>query len=1089
MGKIARNTLKGYNYQQRIFILFLSVMDTERNIGKIIVEALDTKNFDDIYIQDVICKDKEKKSYRIQVKNYSDVSMDNIKIDGSVLNINGNKNEFDANDNNILIVNSSSIETNGYFMGFECTELDNLIIIPLTSKQVSDKLDNMFNSETRELQIMHIADEITEQAKFEIEINDLPEIINMSIDLENQTVLLRKVPESFPHNITFIEGKPGVGKSHFVNEINDKYSDAIIYRFWIGSQDPNRNRRIIFENFIAEMGIKVYKTAKKVIIDELIDTIKTEDKLIIIDGLDHVENYNLGQFKEFVEFIDALVGVRVVVLSRPLKNKIEWNTESLLDWNYDETRLYLEVAHNITDYKIQNKIYTITKGYPIVTYFVAEDYKLNQVVDIKQSISSINEYYDCLFINNDKPSTAIGIFATGNCFFTEEELESFFSEPEVYETICEFIDTHPYLFKRIMNRISLIHDSFNTYLRIRIKTFLTRKEKTLKIIRDSILSGSIEYMDRMQSFNFDEEFYEVMLKKYSQFEEFEKLMLSTRDYNSIQSLYEQLQIILEDRKDVLDIYQYYSFTLLYQIANRNNLIGFDSMILQMLIYMKNHGGIEDKIFSSDYIWHVYLTCNNLENLTRQYIQNRHISDSQFYDLIQNINEDFVFFDKKNKVIEFQDLEKKLQDENVSGMDKVKLLGDYLVSVWIHGDETDKFYEYFVEYIENSKDCVDLMLVELRKYKYDKFLLEYTLSLAEYQLHELGYFNENNKFRNISLLGIIKKGAKEGSYSATRLAASYLKLANYEKRDVDIENLAYAWSVYFEHKDYSVFTIDTALIVFENKGYIEENDSFKIITTLMDRSDDGISSLLTSYVNKKGVEYVDKLNKVGYFSNKDCKIRFWELNTELYSCFGKLDMKKQITELLSTYYQSKTLEGRNLQNVVNSKYRNMVLGGIEYYNYSILKPSVELIPELENRGIKYFGTSEENKVEYTPFGYGCIHEDDIPYIIENNISFEDISKYTDGWDSCLPFVDIYKIYDRQDIQNNYMAIIHNSIYARANQKDYLGRWSLLIGNIPEFLFKYEINVDWDKFFNIFEKFLDLSLLERNENIYGKLLKEL
>lgn len=1084
MGKIARNTLKGYNYQQRIFILFLSVMDTERNIGKIIVEALDTKNFDDIYIQDVICKDKEKKSYRIQVKNYPDASMDNIKIDGSVLNINGNKNEFDTNDNNILIVNSSSIETNGYFMGFECTELDNLIIIPLTSKQVSDKLDNMFNSETRELQIMHIADEITEQAKFEIEINDLPEIINMSIDLENQTVLLRKVPESFPHNITFIEGKPGVGKSHFVNEINDKYSDAIIYRFWIGSQDPNRNRRIIFENFIAEMGIKVYKTAKKVIIDELIDTIKTEDKLIIIDGLDHVENYNPDQFKEFVEFIDALVGVRVVVLSRPLKNKIEWNTESLLDWNYDETRLYLEVAHNITDYKIQNKIYTITKGYPIITYFVAEDYKLNQVVDIKQPISSINEYYDSLFINNDKPSTAIGIFATGNCFFTEEELESFFTEPEVYETICEFIDTHPYLFKRIMNRISLIHDSFNTYLRLRIKTFLTRKEKTLKIIRDSILSGSIEYMDRMQSFNFDEEFYEVMLKKYSQFEEFEKLMLSTRDYNSIQSLYEQLQIILEDRKDVLDIYQYYSFTLLYQIANRNNLIGFDSMILQMLIYMKNHGGIEDKIFSSDYIWHVYLTCNNLENLTRQYIQNRHISDSQFYDLIQNINEDFVFFDKKNKVIEFQDLEKKLQDENVSGMDKVKLLGDYLVSVWIHGDETDKFYEYFVEYIENSKDCVDLMLVQLRKYKYDKFLLEYTLSLAEYQLHELGYFNENNKFRNISLLGIIKKGAKEGSYSATRLAASYLKLANYEKRDVDIENLAYAWSVYFEHKDYSVFTIDTALIVFENKGYIEENDSFKIITTLMDRSDDGISSLLTSYVNKKGVEYADKLNKVGYFSNKDCKIRFWELNTELYSCFGKLDMKKQITELLSTYYQSKTLEGRNLQNVVNSKYRNMVLGGIEYYNYSILKPSVELIPELENRGIKYFGTSEENKVEYTPFGYGCIHEDDIPYIIENNISFEDISKYTDGWDSCLPFVDIYKIYDRQDIQNNYMAIIHNSIYARANQKDYLGRWSLLIGNIPEFLFKYEINVDWDKFFNIFEKFLDLSLLERNENIYGK-----
>ena len=222
---------------------------------------------------------------------------------------------------------------------------------------------------------------------------------------------------------------------------------------------------------------------------------------------------------------------------------------------------------------------------------------------------------------------------------------------------------------------------------------------------------------------------------------------------------------------------------------------------------------------------------------------------------------------------------------------------------------------------------------------------------------------------------------------------------------------------------------------------------------------------------------DKLDKVGYFSNKDCKIRFWELNTELYSCFDKLDMRKQITELLSTYYQSKTLEGRNLQTVMNSKYKNMVLDGIEYYNYSILTPNVQLISELENRGIKYFGTSEENKVEYTPFCYGCIHEDDIPYIIENNISFEEISKYTDGWDSCLPFVDIYKIYDRQDIQNSYMEIIHNSIYARANQRDYLGNWNLLIGNIPEFLYKYEINVDWDRIFNIFGNFLALSLLEK------------
>ena len=472
MGEVARNSLKGYTYQQSVFILFLGIMDTERNIGKIIVEAIDTKNFDDIYLKDVITNDCKKEAYRIQVKNYPNVSENDIKIDDNVLRINGNKNSFDIEDNNILIVNSTLIETDDEFMGFACTKKENIIIIPLTPKQIADKLDNMFNSEARELQIIHLADECVENAIFEIDECKLPDVIDMSIDLENQTILLRNVPNDFPHDITYIEGKPGVGKSHFVNEICDKYPEAIAYRFWIGSQDPNRNRRILFDNFILEIGIKVYKTAKKVIIDELINTIRDQDKLIIIDGLDHVENYNPRQLQDFVEFINKLVGVRVIVLSRPLKYDIAWNKSNLLDWSYDETRLYLELAHNITEYKVQNQIYKITNGYPIITYFIAEDYKMKQVVDISQPIKEINEYYDSLFINNDKPSNAIGIFATGNCFFTEKELESFFTEPEVYETICEFIDLHPYLFKKVMNRISLIHDSLNTYLRLRLKTRL-----------------------------------------------------------------------------------------------------------------------------------------------------------------------------------------------------------------------------------------------------------------------------------------------------------------------------------------------------------------------------------------------------------------------------------------------------------------------------------------------------------------------------------------------------------------------------------------------------------------------------------------
>lgn len=1080
MGEIARRTLKGYSYQQSIFTLFLAFMDTERIISKIVVETLDTKNFDDIFLEDVQYEGTDSRAYRIQVKNYPCAELRDIKISKNVLSIDGNKNEFEPTDNNIFVINTKLIETDDNFMGLPCTKMDGIIIIPLTPEQVADRMDNMFDMESRELQIIHKADDITENAKFEITINNLPEIIQMSIDLENETVLLRNVPDNFEHSITFIEGKPGVGKSHFVNEIYEKYPDAVVYRFWIGSQDPNRNERIRFKKFLSEMGIKIYKSAKKVYIDELVEAIKRDDRLIIIDGLDHVENYNPHELEDFIKFIEKLSDIRVVVLSRPLKKEIEWNKDNLLDWNFDEARLYLEMAHGIVEYEIQDKIFHVTGGYPIITYFISEDYKINHVLDIEQPIEGINEYYDTLFIGQDRPSEAIGVFATGNCFFTWKELGLFFSDPEMYEVIRQFIELHPYLFKQLINRVSLIHDSFNTYLRTKINSFSQRQKKVISIIRSSILDGSIEYMDRMQSFCFDEEFYTILLKRYSDFDEFKNLMMSTRDYNSIQSLYIQLQRILEDRKGILDLYQYYSFALLFQIANRNDLIGTNRWVLQMLVYMNKHGGIEDNLFSSDYIWQVYLACKNSEKLAAQYLANRHFSDSQFYDLIEDVNDEIAFYEKKNRVIKYEDVVKALDNDENRMVDKDSILIDYLVSVWIHGNKEDKFYNDFIGYIQGDRKCISKIQKELFQYSFDEFWISTSLESAEYQLHELGYFGEANIFRNTSLLNLILKEAAKGSYTVVKLVASYIKLANYEKRDIDIENLAYSWAMYFNHKDYSVYTIDEALITFEHQGLISENNSFDIIQKLMAQSDDGISHLMTSYANKKGVEYVKKINEQGYFLNRDCRIRFWELNSAIYNCFRKEDIVMQVTELLSYNYFSKDIDGKEIQAIMESKYKKLVLDGIKYYGYSIFSPGSELIPVLEERGIKYFDSDEQEKEEYVPLHYGHIHKEDYEYIAKQNIDYLEIAEYTDGWDSCLPFVDVFSLYDKEYIQRDCVEIVHRAMFARRTGREYLGMWSHLVGNIPALFLRCEADVDWEKLYSIFKDFLEISLIWYGEH---------
>ena len=143
----------------------------------------------------------------------------------------------------------------------------------------------------------------------------------MSTDLLHQTVILREAPDSIEPGITFYVGKPGIGKSHYVNELKNAFQDAIVYRFWVGPQDEQLRRRLQFDKFLTELGLLVYKTPRSFIIDEIVAEMANSNQIIIVDGLDHVENYNPLELEKYIDFIDKLSNAQVqtIVLSRPLK--------------------------------------------------------------------------------------------------------------------------------------------------------------------------------------------------------------------------------------------------------------------------------------------------------------------------------------------------------------------------------------------------------------------------------------------------------------------------------------------------------------------------------------------------------------------------------------------------------------------------------------------------------------------------------------------------------------------------------------------------------------------------------------------------
>lgn len=214
---------------------------------------------------------------------------------------------------------------------------------------------------------------------------------------------------------------------------------------------------------------------------------------------------------------------------------------------------------------------------------------------------------------------------------------------------------------------------------------------------------------------------------------------------------------------------------------------------------------------------------------------------------------------------------------------------------------------------------------------------------------------------------------------------------------------------------------------------------------------------------------------GYFFSSNNALRFWELEPDLLNCFDRADMYKQITELLSCHYNSKSIEFGDIDSVMKSKYKDMVLDGIEYFGYSIISPMKNLCTELDLRGIKYFIEDEKGDDEYVPFNGGCIHEKDFPYIKEKKIGYIEVAQYTDGWYSCLPYVDVFTMFNRKDIQKDYLNIIHEAMFARCPSKTYIGSWYLLIGNVIDFLKTYEIDVDYSKLYGIFVEFLEVSLI--------------
>ena len=1055
MVKQGRYAQKGYSYQKDFYTLLVAKMDISKDISCVEIEKIFSEaekkinNFDDCYLE------SQSKTYYFQVKNIRNrkgncVTLEDIKISDSKITINSNKILFNENNINILIINTDKIHTNTKILGLDAINLHGIYIVPITSKEINRSLDDLYSDVNRANEIKNFTSEKINNDIFKLNKEDLPPVRKLfPTKLDDETIILRAdlLPE-LENGILMVVGKPGVGKSHFVNELDKNFKHDALYRFWISSNDSFKKIRLNFDEFIKELNREIFNSHGIFTYEELVNEINEKELTVIIDGLDHVENYNFKEFDRYINFIEDCSNGKILVLSRPLKKELKWKKINLTNWNRTQTQDYLKKAYELEKYDIIDNIFDVGNGYPIITKFLAEHYTLHGEIP-DSNFSEIKDYYDSLFEGNSFKENMV-VFLLNDYFVLEEELDLFLSTLEK-RMIIGFMHNVPYLFNKELNRISLIHDSLNTYLKQDNDYLKTFKKEKLGIVKESIGNFEINFLSRFDGFGFEEDYIKEILIRFAEFDNFEKILDSTFDFESIQEFYRQLKSLLHIHQN-LDIYQIYSFILICLIVERNTLEGYYSLLYQIFTYMDRNSLDEKDIFSKGIFWKMYNYFRQYQNHDPLFINSEEIAYP--HDFYEKFNNEYSYWNDLTNDMEEEYID--LIKSHGGRYESRELLIKLFTNIKFNERTNSKYYSLIDDYLNKGEKFI---LKDL-----ENICIEFGISIdwipnilnkLTYNLKSLGIIKKDNIFIENTLKELIEETAYEGSFHVQEHILKYFRLKNHDGGEIDLNSLNLFQGMYVERKDYSVITINEALGTFENKNLIKEYDSLDLISNLMDQSEKGIRHLLTEYFNSKGSVFIkDFLNERDFPHDY---INIFDLNPDMINECSINDIGESLMKIYD-YNYSKSIRYNEISNGLKSKYKNSILDNISFNRYSLNYPE----------------QINDDEKDYVPFYYGFIHLDDLEYIKENNLSCIEISKYCSHNFQSFAYLELYEHYPIEVLRKNFFDIIYTSMFINSYSA-YAG-WSCYLGNLPMFLDKLECDADWNKLFDIFTSFLRFSLIK-------------
>jgi len=1069
-----KNAFSGYSYQKQVTLLLLTIMDVERNISKIEIEAKTTDNFDDLIIS------TNSESFHFQIKDFENVSVEDLKIQNNEIFIKGKPHKLSSK-HNVVFFNNISIKTNQRTLKFPSYKLStNVSIISLSRVQIDKEINRLLkDNPLRKNELDCFFNSILDNRIWEISRESLPQLKVFITELQEKSVLISHKLLEF-ESLLLIEGKPGVGKSHFVNTLTKEYKNNILYRFWIGNQDRDYKERLRFDNFIRDLNTKLFYDQKTRTVQALFEKLKVENKTLIIDGLDHIENYNKTEFESFISFINSAKSFcKIIVLSRPLTKEMFWEKHTLENWNLKQTEKVLKTLFFIYEYSIIDEVFIISQGYPIIVKYLAEHYKLHKSIPNVEQVENIDSYYQDI-ISNEKGKQSLSLFLCSNSYMMKSEIELFIGDERFY--VKEFIQEHPYLFDIKLNRISLLHDSFNTFLRKQVD-YTHKLINVNTIVSESILNLEKRFLSRFSFFQLPIEQKKKIIIKYASINVFEKIIQNVVDFESIIIFYNQLRETLNEiSEDLISVNNYYDLSLIINLVNRDHISTINQFYYTYVQSLIANRITDEDITSSEYLFGMYYYTKT-KNATLLYNRTANDNyDTKYFhrELEHDIYVEETYIEKHSTQLNKKKIDKALKN-------KIKFR-EYIIhiieNIFIH-KSTIKGYEILKSIIEeyingNISDATYMLEKFLRKYNMPEYYTNSILKDVYNNLLSYGYEIDkgNNEYHDSTLKELIYKYADLGSFDLRDKIHNYIRLALFEKREIDIQSIYLYWTKYYQRKDYTLYSLPIALKILHSDRLISLEECVSLIHKIQIVSEKGYSNLLADFIKlyppSKIIPFLEK-----NFDTNELHVSWFELPTKYINKISERTYNIEENKVFK-YQRNSSVPLEKIENVLYSNKFEKLVSTLNFFRseVSIRKNQKKTILKLEQLKLRFDEVTEQNDSDkykqnsQQRFEKGILTFKDISFIKKKNLKPDEIAKYNDGNYTSLADIDIFRIYEPEQINMDFNKILYNSLINKATNINYFYALYYHPGNILTMIKLYRNDEEFKIAIRSFEKFLNL-----------------